>query len=220
MASENYPDLEKITAAWLDQYPGNAPALVLLRDQFIRANCRLLQSEAALDEALFSAPSAILLRQHAQLERSYQRHYKNLQNYRQPAPKPPAIPEPKPRGPVDLPQEIHIRTLPDGTVTTEFSCENTIWNSLFKDQGDAFKADYIITRRFHFHGGIPEPYRSWPFLANRDPNAKENYVRLGYAIDEFFRLADYEAQHHPEFIVPEPPPDFGRQDIIPYPQVG
>ena len=211
-------DVEKITAAWLDQYPGNAPALILLRDQFIRANCRLLQAEAALDETLFSAPSAILLRQHAQLERSYQRHYQNLRNYRPPTPPQPAMPEPKPKKLVDFAQEIHIRTHPDGTVTTEIDCENTIWNAYFKDQGDEFKADYMITRRFHFHGGIPEPYRSWPFLANRDPNAPENYVRLEYAIDEFFRLADYEAEFNPEFLIPEPPADYGRQDIIPYPQ--
>ena len=220
MATETYADLETITAAWLDQYPGNAPALVLLRDQFIRANHRFVRAEAAFDEALLVAPS-LILRQLAQLERSYQRHYKNLQNYRPPNPPPSEKAEaekPKNTGPQRIIQDIHIRTHPDGTVTTEIEWPNSTWVPYFKGRGPELRKVYLLVRQVHFDEGIPEPYRSWPFLATRDFNKPNQFIKLEYGVDEFLRLDEYEREFNPEFLILEPPADYGRQDIFHYPQ--
>ena len=112
---------------------------------------------------------------------------------------------PRPPGPTRLGQQIHIRTHPDGTVTTEMEWPNSTWVPFFKLRGPEVRKCYLLIRQICFDEGIPEPYRNWPFLAGRDFNKPDQFIKLEYEVDEFLRLAEYEAEFNPEFLVLEPP---------------
>jgi hypothetical protein len=112
-------------------------------------------------------------------------------------------------------QGVHVKTNADGAVTTTPHPTNADTVRLCRLAQEQGKDQAIVHRELFFPTGIPEPYR-WPCLSSFDPAKQHQSILLEYGLDEFIRLAEYESAYNPEFLVPEPPPDFGDQTIVPF----
>jgi hypothetical protein len=128
-------------------------------------------------------------------------------------PKPvPPVPTSHPPHLLTLFQAVAVKVNPDASISTEIAPPNAELLAVCARLHALGKlTSHFVRRHFLFPTLVPDQY-AWARVHMNEDHKKLNVY---YTADEYIRLTDFEAAHHIQFPVQNPPPDFGDQTIVP-----
>ena len=228
---ESIESLETIIATWTAEFPGDAPALILLRHHLIQAHWCLLRAQTAFEEGTLQAHLVplntgsqlrlqYLQRQSSNAERQFTRNLSYLRSWRKEAltlelmrlriqaarqsaakSNPPPPPPEEPKPAGPVPLLQHVRVTIVDGVVSHFTYPSN--EQALRIAGLTSKLNTQYRRTIQFSDAIPEQYR-WPCFGDRDWNQPGQIFKFRYDPAEFAALARHEAEH-PDTLFPDAP---------------